>query len=183
LETGAWGVNACDSWASSLNFSTPEAGGVSDIGRRCYLIKHPNRRNPRAFDALRCRLARDEGPLCWYSRPPGEHLLRRARQCRVYVASAHQVVITTHHVRDVNDRDSRELLALRWGDADLDRGTVSVVATLEQWRDAVPIVAEPKTSRSLRQVELGDAAVDSLRRLRQHNPGIGFLSPVRMAGH
>jgi integrase len=68
-----------------------------------------------------------------------------------------------------------ELLALRWSDVDLDRGTLSVVATLEQWRDGVPVIAEPKTARSRRQVELGEAAVEALRRHRQRNPGIGFV--------
>jgi integrase len=68
-----------------------------------------------------------------------------------------------------------ELLALRWSEVDLDRGTLSVVATLEGWRDGVAIIAEPKTSRSRRHVELGDAAVEALRRHRQRSPGIGFV--------
>jgi integrase len=68
-----------------------------------------------------------------------------------------------------------ELLALRWSEVDLDRGTLSVVATLEQWRDGVAIIAEPKTARSRRQLELGADAVDALRRHRQRNPGIGFV--------
>jgi integrase len=68
-----------------------------------------------------------------------------------------------------------ELLALRWGEVDLERGTLSVIATLEQWRDGVPVIAEPKTSRSRRQVELGDGAVEALRRHRQGYPGIGYV--------
>ena len=53
-----------------------------------------------------------------------------------------------------------ELLALRWSEVDLDRGTLSVVATLEEWRDGAAIIAKPKTSRSRRKVELGDDAVE-----------------------
>ena len=68
-----------------------------------------------------------------------------------------------------------ELLAMRCSEVDLDRGTLSVVATLEQWRDGVAVIAEPKTSRSRRQIELGDGAVDALRCHRHRNPGIGFV--------
>lgn len=68
-----------------------------------------------------------------------------------------------------------ELLALRWPDVDLERGTVSVVATLEQRRGHEAVVAQPKTSRSRRQVQLGAAAVDALRRQRSASPSIGFV--------
>lgn len=68
-----------------------------------------------------------------------------------------------------------ELLALRWSEVDLDSGTLSVVATLEQWQDGVAVIAEPKTHRSRRQVLLGAAIVDALRRHRSAHPGIGFV--------
>jgi integrase len=59
-----------------------------------------------------------------------------------------------------------ELLALRWPDIDLERGTVRVVATLEQRRGQEPVLAQPKTARSRRQVRIGSAAVEALRRHR-----------------
>jgi integrase len=59
-----------------------------------------------------------------------------------------------------------ELLALRWPDIDLERGTVRVVATLEQGRGQEPVLAQPKTARSRRQVRIGSAAVEALRRHR-----------------
>jgi len=68
-----------------------------------------------------------------------------------------------------------ELLALRWSEVDLERGTLSVVATLEQWQDGLAVFAEPKTHRSRRQVLLGVAIVDALRRHRSAHPGIGFV--------
>jgi integrase len=43
-----------------------------------------------------------------------------------------------------------ELLALRWPEVDLERHTLSVVATLEQRQGHEPVIAEPKTSRSRR---------------------------------
>jgi integrase len=68
-----------------------------------------------------------------------------------------------------------ELLALRWPEVDLEGSTLSVVATLEQRQGHEPVLAEPKTSRSRRQVQLGSAAVEALRRHRQAQPGIGFV--------
>jgi integrase len=68
-----------------------------------------------------------------------------------------------------------ELLALRWSEIDLERGTLRVVATLEQWQDGIAVIAEPKTHRSRRQVLLGAAIVDALRRHRGAHPGIGFV--------
>jgi len=68
-----------------------------------------------------------------------------------------------------------ELLALRWPDVDLDRGTVSVVATLEQRSGREPIVARPKTTSSVREVELAASTVDALRRHRLAHPSIGFV--------
>lgn len=68
-----------------------------------------------------------------------------------------------------------ELLALRWPQVDLERGTLAVTATLEQRRGHEPVVAQPKTARSRRQVEIGAAAVETLRRHRAANPSIGFV--------
>jgi integrase len=68
-----------------------------------------------------------------------------------------------------------ELLALRWPELDLERRTLSVIATLEQRHGLEPVVAEPKTARSRRQVLLGSATVDVLRAHRQAQPGIGFV--------
>lgn len=58
-----------------------------------------------------------------------------------------------------------ELLALAWGDVNLDAGTVRVRGTLQRTRDGLT-VTEPKTAASRRQVTLGRAAVDALRRHR-----------------
>ncbi len=68
-----------------------------------------------------------------------------------------------------------ELLALRWQAVDLVAGTLRVVATLEQRHGHEPVIAQPKTARSRRQVQLGQAAVDALRQHRQAQPGIGFV--------
>jgi integrase len=57
-----------------------------------------------------------------------------------------------------------ELLALRWGDLDPDRGTAQVRGSLEQGTRAI---AETKTGGSRRQVILTRAAVEALRRHRK----------------
>ena len=55
-----------------------------------------------------------------------------------------------------------ELLGLRWRYVDLDRGVLSVVASLEHSANGKHLV-EPKTARSRRQVALTAAAVGVLR--------------------
>ncbi len=57
-----------------------------------------------------------------------------------------------------------ELLALRWQDVDLQRGTLQVVATLEERAGQSPRLAETKTRRSRRQVTLSATAVHALGR-------------------
>lgn len=58
-----------------------------------------------------------------------------------------------------------ELLALRWREVDLDRGTLQVRGTLQ--RTSVGLeVAEPKTARSRRRVALTVTAVEALKRHR-----------------
>ena len=56
-----------------------------------------------------------------------------------------------------------ELLALRWRDVELDVGVLRVVGTLQRDYDRKLVIAEPKTARSRRQVELSAIAVDALR--------------------
>lgn len=68
-----------------------------------------------------------------------------------------------------------ELLALRWPDVDLERGSLRVVASLIRIVGQEPQLAEPKSRRSRRQVELSIGAVDALRRHRAKAPSIGFV--------
>jgi integrase len=68
-----------------------------------------------------------------------------------------------------------ELLALRWPDVDLDRGSLRVVASLVRMVGQEPQIAEPKSRRSRRQVELSVAAVNALRQHRARSPSIGFV--------
>lgn len=65
-----------------------------------------------------------------------------------------------------------ELLALRWADVDLDSRSFQVRATLQQ-RTARggPMLAEPKTTRSRRQVLLTSGAVEALRRHHARQAG------------
>ncbi len=57
-----------------------------------------------------------------------------------------------------------ELLALRWREVDLERGSVAVTGTLQRVRGAGLVRGEPKTARSRRQVRLTPTAVAALRR-------------------
>lgn len=59
-----------------------------------------------------------------------------------------------------------ELLALRWKDVDLTRSRLSVTGSLQSGVGP-PVIAEPKTTRSRRQVALSVQAVEGLRRHRQ----------------
>jgi integrase len=68
-----------------------------------------------------------------------------------------------------------ELLALRWPDVDLERGSLRVVASLIRIVGQEPQLAEPKSRRSRRQVELSVSAVDALRRHRASAPSIAFV--------
>jgi len=56
-----------------------------------------------------------------------------------------------------------ELAALRWGQVDLERGVLQVVGTLQQASDHERVVAEPKTARGRRSVQIAGATVESLR--------------------
>ncbi len=56
-----------------------------------------------------------------------------------------------------------ELCGLRWPDVDLDAGSVSIVAALEQRTGRAPVRAETKTARSRRVVPLDAATTDALR--------------------
>lgn len=58
-----------------------------------------------------------------------------------------------------------ELLALHWRDVDLEDATLHIRGTLQRTRGAV-MIAEPKTARSRRRVDLTTLAVDGLRRHR-----------------
>jgi len=56
-----------------------------------------------------------------------------------------------------------ELLALRWPDVDLDQGSLRVVASLVRILGQESVLAEPKSRRSRRQVELSKVAIEALR--------------------
>lgn len=63
-----------------------------------------------------------------------------------------------------------ELLGLKWGDVDLEGGTLTVRRTLVRATAGVPVFNEPKTSTSRRTLSLAGAAVAALRsqRVRQN---------------
>ena len=56
-----------------------------------------------------------------------------------------------------------ELQALRWKDVGLDRRRLQVTATLQGVENGTPILAEPKTAMSKREVHLSEMAVQTLR--------------------
>ena len=65
-----------------------------------------------------------------------------------------------------------ELLALRWKDVSLERGTLQVRATLQPTKDGLRI-SDPKTKASRRSVQLTPTAIETLRRHRiAQNEGI-----------
>jgi integrase len=60
-----------------------------------------------------------------------------------------------------------ELLGLRWGDLDLDAGTLSVRRTLSRGSSSRLEIGEPKTGAGKRRVSLPASAVESLRQHRK----------------
>ena len=58
---------------------------------------------------------------------------------------------------------------------DLERESLCVVASLIRIVGQEPQLAEPKSRRSRRQVELSAGAVDALRRHRANAPSVGFV--------
>lgn len=71
-----------------------------------------------------------------------------------------------------------ELLALRWQDIDMDKGTVLVRATLQRVEGEYRLL-EPKTQRSNRLVPLADFAVEALRRQRENQGALRLLKGDR----
>lgn len=63
-----------------------------------------------------------------------------------------------------------ELLALAWGDIDLDSGTLRVSRSIHAGK-----ISEPKTKSSSRTIKLTRRAVAALEHLREHQDGDGFL--------
>lgn len=68
-----------------------------------------------------------------------------------------------------------ELLALKWTDVDLDRGSLRVVSSLIRLVGQEPQLGEPKSRRSRRLVELAAGALEALRRHRAASSSIGFV--------
>ncbi len=112
-----------------------------------------------------------------------------AEQSRIFLSA----VLKTHYgpvfaVALTTGMRPSEYLALKWHDIDWDRGTVSVVRTLERapggWR-----FAETKRARSRRIVKLQDWVLETLKNLqartirrsgcsRPDNPELVFTSPA-----
>lgn len=60
-----------------------------------------------------------------------------------------------------------ELLALRWQDVDLKRGTIQIERTAERIRGQGVVFTEPKTAKSRRMIPLPASAVDLLKQHRK----------------
>jgi integrase len=73
-----------------------------------------------------------------------------------------------------------EVLAIRWRNVDLDRGTVRVVESLEQTKSGLRFKS-PKTDRA-RAVALPSFAADELRRLKQEQAEGLLILGVRQTG-
>ena len=69
-------------------------------------------------------------------------------------------------------------MASRWGDVDLNRGTLSVRATLQHTKDEGYVFAAPKTKHSQRQIALSALAVAALRQHRIRQDLERLASPV-----
>ncbi len=110
-------------------------------------------------------------------RPPRvpRHEMRAlsAAEARSVLATASGTALEAlWHVALTGGLRQGELLALRWPQVDLVRGTIAVTGTLTQGTETV---AEPKTQRSRRQVQLGAATLEALRRHRQASASISFV--------
>ena len=75
-----------------------------------------------------------------------------------------------------------ELLALRWGDVDLDLAQISVIRTLHQLRDGALIFRPPKTAKARRMIALPPSAALVLREHKQNQEGLRILLGVPSQG-
>ncbi len=57
-----------------------------------------------------------------------------------------------------------ELLALRWSDVDLDKGRIAIERTLLGIKNHAPDTGPPKSDKSIRNLAIPAAAVESLQR-------------------
>jgi integrase len=73
-----------------------------------------------------------------------------------------------------------EILALRWKNVDLDRGTLRVVESLEETKDEIRFKA-PKTDRA-RAITLPAFAIEELRRLKHEQAQQLFTLGIRQSG-
>jgi len=89
----------------------------------------------------------------------GVHRLLEASRATVYFPFLHLAVFTGMR--------RSELLALRWGDVDLNLANLSVVRGMHRARGAGFIFQPPKTAKSRRQVALSPRAVLALRSHRE----------------
>jgi integrase len=72
-----------------------------------------------------------------------------------------------------------EILALRWQNVDLERGTVRVIESLEQTKAGLR--AKPPKSEKARAITLPAFAIDELRRLKRHQAEELLMLGVRQA--
>lgn len=91
--------------------------------------------------------------------PDSEHLAELFRQC-LASDDSHAPLVGLALLTGLR---LGELLALRWGDIDLDRGLVKVVRS-GQWIQGQWVEAEPKTRVSRRTVPIGELGVRLLKR-------------------
>ena len=87
-------------------------------------------------------------------------------QSRVFLTASHGDRLEALFVLAISTGMRQgELLGLRWRDVDLDAGLLAVRGSLSRTPDGLTI-AEPKTARSRRQIELTATAIEALRRHR-----------------
>jgi integrase len=93
---------------------------------------------------------------------PEQHPLT-AQQARIFLGDvAHDRLGPLYSIAIATGMRQGELLGLRWGDVDLDRGTVAVRHAL---RRGDRVLTDPKTDRARRTIRL---APDFIETLRQH---------------
>jgi integrase len=159
-----------------------EQGGASARGRQMtYTVLRTALR-----DAVRLRLLA-ANPLDAVSRPraprPEIRALSTAEARKLLTAAKGDPLEALYALAVGTGLRFGEAVALRWADVDLGAGTVHVRRTAIEARGGAVTFAEPKTSRSRRQVDLPAFVVAALERHRAlvgatpHPERLVFMSP------
>ena len=147
-----------------------DGAAPADRAGHASTVHHAHRAFRKALgDALKeNRIASNPAAALGWKRPsPPEMKTLTAEETRRVLAHATEWDRCLFLLAVTTGMRQGELLALQWGDLDLESRTARVVRTLHAVRaGGSPVFGEPKTAHSRRRIELSDYQVEALRAQR-----------------